>query len=102
MDARVLRDGDSSVFSGCFEAGSTSEQRGPVKRERSHSHDSASSSLSSKASGEPPLGNITYGTASDFRDWEESTQGCLLSLGFQSGPVRTGSLEYSRTDSRIA
>uniref|UniRef100_A0A2K5CY69 Growth regulating estrogen receptor binding 1 n=2 Tax=Aotus nancymaae TaxID=37293 RepID=A0A2K5CY69_AOTNA len=31
--------------------GSTSEKRSPVKRERSHSHDSASSSLSSKASG---------------------------------------------------
>ncbi|XP_038253189.1 protein GREB1 [Dermochelys coriacea] len=30
--------------------GSTSEKRSPVKRERSHSHDSASSSLSSKAS----------------------------------------------------
>ncbi|KAK7803775.1 hypothetical protein U0070_013871 [Myodes glareolus] len=36
---------------GCFDAGSTSEKRSPVKRERSHSHDSASSSLSSKASG---------------------------------------------------
>ncbi|NXG73986.1 GREB1 protein, partial [Baryphthengus martii] len=32
------------------EAGSTSEKRSPMKRERSHSHDSASSSLSSKAS----------------------------------------------------
>ncbi|EDK98478.1 gene regulated by estrogen in breast cancer protein [Mus musculus] len=56
---------------GCFEAGSTSEQRGPVKRERSHSHDSASSSLSSRASGSvlygeslvqpsgPPQGELT-------------------------------------------
>uniref|UniRef100_A0A8C6AB91 Growth regulating estrogen receptor binding 1 n=1 Tax=Marmota marmota marmota TaxID=9994 RepID=A0A8C6AB91_MARMA len=34
----------------CFEAGSTSEKRSPVKRERSSSHDSVSSSLSSKAS----------------------------------------------------
>lgn len=36
----------------CFETGSTLEKRSPMKRERSHSHDSASSSLSSKASGE--------------------------------------------------
>ncbi|XP_044910869.1 protein GREB1 isoform X3 [Felis catus] len=34
--------------------GSTSEKRSPVKRERSCSHDSASSSLSSKASGSAP------------------------------------------------
>ncbi|XP_017657979.1 protein GREB1 isoform X2 [Nannospalax galili] len=41
---------------GCFEAGSTSEKRSPVKRERSRSHDSASSSRSSKASG-----SVLYG-----------------------------------------
>ncbi|XP_025783244.1 protein GREB1 [Puma concolor] len=35
--------------------GSTSEKRSPVKRERSCSHDSASSSLSSKASGKSPV-----------------------------------------------
>ncbi|KAM9054400.1 protein GREB1 isoform 1-T1 [Megaptera novaeangliae] len=34
----------------CFEPGSTSEKRSPVKRERSRSRDSVSSSLSSKAS----------------------------------------------------
>ena len=38
----------------CFETGSTSEKRSPVKRERSRSHDSASSSLSSKASSKFP------------------------------------------------
>lgn len=32
-----------------------------MKRERSHSHDSASSSLSSKASGESPLGTLHTG-----------------------------------------
>lgn len=32
-----------------------------MKRERSHSHDSASSSLSSKASGESPLGTSHTG-----------------------------------------
>lgn len=32
-----------------------------MKRERSHSHDSASSSLSSKASGESPLGTTHMG-----------------------------------------
>ncbi|KAL6055673.1 hypothetical protein STEG23_034235, partial [Scotinomys teguina] len=42
---------EEAGMEGCFEAGSTSEKRSPVKRERSHSHDSASSSLSSKASG---------------------------------------------------
>ncbi|XP_028339616.2 protein GREB1 isoform X1 [Physeter macrocephalus] len=36
--------------------GSTSEKRSPVKRERSRSHDSASSSLSSKASGSARCG----------------------------------------------
>ena len=40
----------------CFEPGSTSEKRSPVKRERSRSHDSASSSLSSKASSKSPRG----------------------------------------------
>nr|XP_004665741.2 protein GREB1 [Jaculus jaculus] len=35
----------------CFEAGCTSEKRSPVRRERTRSHDSASSSLSSRASG---------------------------------------------------
>ncbi|ERE68293.1 protein GREB1 [Cricetulus griseus] len=41
---------EEAGMEGCFEAGSTSEKRSPVKRERSHSHDSASSTLSSKAS----------------------------------------------------
>ncbi|KAM8931417.1 protein GREB1 isoform 1-T1 [Lycaon pictus] len=40
----------------CLETGSISEKRSPVKRERSRSHDSASSSLSSKASSSAPCG----------------------------------------------
>lgn len=54
------RGGDHEAFSASvyLGAGSTSEKRSPVKRERSCSHDSASSSLSSKASGKSPGGRV--------------------------------------------
>ncbi|NWW94749.1 GREB1 protein, partial [Rhynochetos jubatus] len=43
--------------------GSTSEKRSPMKRERSHSHDSASSSLSSKASSKTLRSSLLRDTA---------------------------------------
>uniref|UniRef100_A0A8C2V5K9 Growth regulating estrogen receptor binding 1 n=1 Tax=Chinchilla lanigera TaxID=34839 RepID=A0A8C2V5K9_CHILA len=47
----------------CFEAASP-ERRSPVRRERSCSHDSASSSLSSRVSGEGPRGTGSQGGSS--------------------------------------
>ncbi|KAJ1077756.1 hypothetical protein K5549_011083 [Capra hircus] len=49
--------------------GSTSEKRSPVKRERSRSHDSASSSLSSKASSSAPCGESSAGPSQGERAW---------------------------------
>nr|XP_020144248.1 protein GREB1 isoform X3 [Microcebus murinus] len=58
-DAEKLSSTDNEDEELGTEAGSTSEKRSPVKRERSCSHDSASSSLSSKASGSALLGEAS-------------------------------------------
>ncbi|CAH6786825.1 protein GREB1 [Phodopus roborovskii] len=90
---------EEAGMEGCFEAGSTSEKRSPVKRERSHSHDSASSSLSSKASGSvlygeplvqvsgPPQGELARSPPPCVPAEEGRTPGEVQRLRVSQGPT---------------